>query len=220
MPPVASKGKSKGREAQRSRSRNTTPNSVISNSAMPATLALTAYLGMETARLMVSSGPQYTEMMEKFEVKPGMAEPKHLDVLIEQLHQLSTAAKARSQTCYLAMTALSDKRKEIAEQEREKERLEREAESRRARMREQAEDDRKVGKIKKRKDRPSAREERPMALGAHGVTRQDGMNVKQEGQSFTPRAKCEWSIIANFPVVLLPPLSRSSPHTITVITPL
>ena len=187
MPPVATKGKSKGRDA---RSRNTTPNSVVSNSAMPATVALTAYLGIDTARLMVSSSPQYAEMMERFEVKPGMAEPKHLDNLIEQLHQLSTAAKDRSQACYLAMTALSNKRKEIAEQERERERQEREAESRRARMRkeaEEADDDaviRKAGKIKKRKDRPTMRDERPMALGAHGVARQDGMDVKQEGQTF------------------------------------
>jgi transcriptional adapter 3 len=189
MPPIATKGKGKGRDARRSRSRNTTPNSVISNSAVPSAPALTAYLGIDTARLLVPSSPQYVDMIEKLELKQGMPEPKHLDSLVEQLRQLSDAAEARSQACYLAMTALSDKRKEIAEQERERERLEREAESRRARMRkeaEEAEDEavvRKAGKLKKRKDRPSVREERPMAHGAHELARQDRIEVKQEGES-------------------------------------
>jgi transcriptional adapter 3 len=189
MPPLAAKGKGKGRDARRSRSRNTTPSSVISTSAMPTAPTLTAYLGIDTARLLVPSSPQYADMIEKLELKHGMPEPKHLDSLVEQLRQLSDAAEARSQACYLAMTALSDKRKEIAEQERERERREREAESRRARMRkeaEEADDDavvRKAGKVKKRKDRPSIREERPMAHGAHEVARQDGLEIKQEGQS-------------------------------------
>jgi transcriptional adapter 3 len=198
MPPLATKGKGKGREARRSRSRNTTPNSVISTSTsvFPSAPARTAYLGIDTARLLVPSSPQYADMMEKLELKQGMPEPKHLDSLVEQLRHLSDAAEARSQACYLAMTALSDKRKEIAEQERERERLEQEAESRRARMRKEAEEAaaavaaaaaedmvvRKAGKVKKRKDRPSMREERPMAHGAHEVTRQDGIDVKQEGQ--------------------------------------
>jgi transcriptional adapter 3 len=187
MPPLANKGKGKGHNARRSRSRNTTPNSA--HSAIPPSPALTAYLAIDTSRLLVPSSPRYAEMIERLELKQGMPEPKHLDSLVEQLRQLSDAAEARSQACYLAMTALSEKRKEIAEQEREKERMEREAESRRARIRkeaEEAEDEaiiRKAGKVKKRKDRPSTREERPMAHGAHEVTRQDGVDVKQEGQS-------------------------------------
>jgi transcriptional adapter 3 len=187
MPPLATKGKGKGRDARRSRSRNTTPNSSISN-APPTTPALTSYLGIDTSRLLVPSNPQYADMIERLELKQGMPEPKHLDSLVEQLRQLSEAAEARSQACYLAITALSDKRKEIAEQERERERQEREAESRRARIRkeaEEADDDsvaRKGGKLKKRKDRPSTREERPMSHGAHEVARQDGLDVKQEGQ--------------------------------------
>lgn len=189
MPPLASKGKGKGREGRRSRSRNTTPNSVVSTStsAAPSVPSRTAYLGIETVRLLVPSSPQYADMVEKLELKQGMPEPKHLDSLVEQLRQLSDAAEARSQACYLAMTALSDKRKEIAEQERERERLEQEAEARRVRMRKEAEEAgeeamvRKAGKVKKRKDRPSMREERPMAHGAHEVARQDGVDVKQEG---------------------------------------
>lgn len=202
MPPLANKGKGKGRDARRSRSRNTTPNSVISTSAVLSAPASTAYLGIDTARLLVPSSPQYADMIEKLELKQGMPEPKHLDSLMEQLRQLSDAAEARSQACYLAMTALSDKRKEIAEQERERERLEREAESRRARMRkeaEEAEDEavvRKAGKLKKRKDRPSVREERFMAHGAHEVARQDRVEVKQEGESIILQAKCLLSRIA------------------------
>jgi transcriptional adapter 3 len=189
MPPLATKGKGKGRDARRSRSRNTTPNSAISSSAAPSAPTLTAYLRIDTARLLVASSPQYAEIIEKLELKQGMPEPKHLDALVEQLRQLSDAAEARSQACYLAMTALSDKRKEIAEQERERERQEREAESRRARIRKEAEDAdedaviRKAGKVKKRKERPSIREEKPLLQGVHELVPQDGVLVKQEGQS-------------------------------------
>lgn len=196
MPPLASKGKGKGRDARRSRSRNTTPSSVISTSANPSTTPSTAYLTIETARLLVPPSPHYADVIEKLELKQGMPEPKHLDSLVEQLRQLSDAAEARSQACYLAMTALSDKRKEIAEQEREKERQEREAESRRARMRKEAEEAdedavvRKAVKMKKRKDRPSVREERPMAHGAREVARQDGINVKQEGKALSLSVNC------------------------------
>ena len=192
MPPLATKGKGKARDARRSRSRNTTPNSAVSSSAVPSAPTLTAYLGIDTACLLVPSSPQYAEIIEKLELKQGMPEPKHLDMLVEQLRQLSDAAEARSQACYLAMTALSDKRKEIAEQERERERQEREAESRRARIRKEAEDAdedaviRKAGKVKKRKERPSSREERPLLQGAHELAPQDGVLVKQEGQSAFP----------------------------------
>jgi len=202
MPPLATKGKGKGRDARRSRSRNTTPNSVVSTSAVPSAPALTAYLGIDTSRLLAPSSPHYADMPEKLELKQGMPEPKHLDSLVEQLRQLSDAAEARSQACYLAMTALSDKRKEIAEQEREREMQEREAESRRAQIRKEAEEAdedavvRKTGKAKKRKDRPSVREERPMAHGAHEVARQDGVLVKQEGELIFLAAKCQCFMIA------------------------
>lgn len=200
MPALATKGKGKGRDARRSRSRNTTPNSVISTSALPSAPALTAYLGIDTARLLVPSGPQYAEIVEKLELKQGMPEPKHLDMLVEQLRQLSDAAEARSQACHLAMTALSDKRKEIAEQERERERQEREAEARRARIRKEAEEAdedaviRKAGKMKKRKDRPSVREERPVVHGAHELAQQDGVVVKQEGQSAFRFPLCQYML--------------------------
>ena len=215
MPSLATKGKGKGRDARRSRSRNTTPTSVISAGAVPA---VTAYLGIDTARLLVPSSPHYADMIENLELKQGMPEPKHLDILVEQLRQLSDAAEARSQACYLAMTALSDKRKEIAEQQRERERLEREAESRRARMKKEAEEAdedallRKASKVKKRKDRPSAREERPMAHGAHELARQDGIDVKQEGQSslFLILVLCLLSCLPHFRLQFVPPISEYS----------
>jgi transcriptional adapter 3 len=188
MPPLAAKGKGKGRDARHSRSRNTTPNSVLSTNAIPSSPSLSPYLGINATSLLVSSAPQYTDVMEKLEVKPGVPEPKHLDSLVEQLRQLSDAAEARSQACYLAMNALSDKCKDIVDQERERERKEREAETRRARIRKEAEEAgedtgiRKAGKMRKRKDKPTAKEERPLAQGAHEVVRQDGLAVKQEGR--------------------------------------
>lgn len=187
--PLVNKGKTKARNGRRSRSRNSTPLSSTSTTTgigLAASIpppALTAYLGIETARLLTPSAPQYAEMMEKLELKQGMPEPKHLDSLVEQLNQLSEAAKTRSQTCYSAITALSEKRKEIAEQERARERQERETESRRARLSkdtDESEVHRAISKSTKLKKRKS-RDERPPARGAHGVARQDGVEVKQEG---------------------------------------
>ena len=197
MPPLATKGKGKGRD-RRSRSRNTTPNSVISSS-VPSIPVPTAYLNIDTSSLLIPPSPQYAEMFEKLDLKQGMPDPLQLESLLDQLSQLSKQAESRSQTCHRAMTALSEKLKEIAEmeRERERERQDREAEARRARMRKEAKEakeareaeasddelaSKKNGKRSKRKDRPNARDERPMAHGAHHIARQDRMDIKSDSK--------------------------------------
>jgi transcriptional adapter 3 len=47
----------------------------------------------------------------------------------------------------------------------------------------------KGGKLKKRKERSeSIKEDRPLALGAHEMARQDGAETKVEGGTFCPPA--------------------------------
>ena len=165
MSPFANKGKAKGREARRSRSRNTTPSSVLSAGTGPFPLvpAVTPYLEIDTSKLLVATSPQYGDILERLETKPGGAEPKHLGTLLDLLRHLSEAAEARAKVCDAAMRELASRRKEIADDERERERLEREAEIRKAKSRKDAEDadeeivTGKPGKIKKRKDRSMAR---------------------------------------------------------------
>lgn len=187
MPPLAGKGK-KGRDAaRRSRSRNTTPSSVISGPLASATLSTTAYLGIDVSKLLVPSHVAYSDILDRHGGGGGIPDPKHLETLVADLKTLSQLAEIRGQACDAAMRDLSQRRKELLEEQREKEKAEREAEEIREKMKREAEEDddeirgRKVGKFKKRKDRSSVREERPPAHGVHGVARQDGLDVPMEG---------------------------------------
>ncbi|KAL9103554.1 MAG: hypothetical protein Q9187_008995, partial [Circinaria calcarea] len=89
------------------------------------------------------------------------------------------------------MRELSVRRKEREAEERDREKANREAEERESRKR-AAEDEeesraRKGGKLKKRKDRSSIREERPLTHGAHGVARQDGLDLTSKANSISPK---------------------------------
>lgn len=187
MPPIANKGKTKGRgEARRSRSRNTTPSSVLSSGTAPGGPATTAYLEIDTSKLLVPNSPTYGEVLDKLGNGAHILEPRQIEQLLESLKTLSALVEARSLSCEQAIRELVKKRKEVAEEENE--RLEREEEQRRVTAKKHAEDDdrgRKAAKVKKRKDRSVTRadaEDRPLAHGAHGVAPQDGSEIKQEGK--------------------------------------
>ena len=181
MPSLASKGKGKGRDARRSRSRNTTPSSVLSAGTAPLTQSVTPYLEIDATKLQVLSSPQYSDILERLDNKSSVSEPKHLEVLVEQLRQLSEAAEARANTCDAAMRELADKRKAIADEERERERTEREADLRRAKAKRDTEEtsdgvgSKRGAKPKKRKERSEIHEEQAV----------DGVEVKVEGTFYT-----------------------------------
>ena len=132
------------------------------------------------------SHPEYADVLRGLESKSGVPEPKHLETLVEQLRQLSEAAEARAQVCDAAMRELADRRKAIADEEREQERIERELELRRAKAKRDTEErsdgagSRRGAKPKKRKERSEALEEKV----AHGT---DGVEVKVEGKTDTLR---------------------------------
>jgi transcriptional adapter 3 len=102
---------------------------------------------------------------------------KTLELIGEHLKTLSQIADTRGDTCNAGMLELSQRRKEVIEDQREQE-MERDAEER-VKMKREADDDEegsrafKGGKLKKRKERPP-KEDRPLAVGAHEVARQDG----------------------------------------------
>lgn len=184
MPPVANKGKAKGRDARRSRSRNTTPSSVISAGTAPPVHSFTPYLTIDTSKLYVPSHPQYGDILDRLETKSVVPEPKHLETLVEQLRQLSEAAEARAHVCDAAMRELADKRKAVADEEREQERIDREVELRKAKAKRDTEE-RSDGTGSKRGLKPKKRKERNEALEEKLAPVSDGVEVKVEGKAQT-----------------------------------
>lgn len=173
--PIANKGKGKGREVRQSRSRNTTPSSGLSASTATGVSSVPGYLDSDVSQLLVPSTVQYSDILERF--GGGLIpDSKSLEVLAEQLKTLSQFAEARGDACNAGMRELSQRRKEVVEDQREQELLEEE----RVKMKREAEDEEeggralKGGKLKKRKERGTVKEERPLTHGAHEVTRQDG----------------------------------------------
>lgn len=193
MPPPIVK-KPKGREGRQSRSRNTTPSSVAEIPTSSIIPANTAYTDIPIASLQVPSNITYDDILERHGGAGGIPDPSHLTTMAKDLKHLSDLASSRGDACNQGMRVLNEKRKGILEEEREKE-LEREqvlrareSEERRTLKRE-AEDDedlkeRKSGKQKKqRKERSAVRDpERPPNHGAHGLARQDGLDLPLEGE--------------------------------------
>lgn len=194
MPPPIVK-KPKGREGRQSRSRNTTPSSAAEISTSSIIPTNTSYTEIPIGSLQVPSNITYDDLLERHGGAGGIPDPSHLTTMAQHLKHLSDLASARGDACNQGMRVLSEKRKSVLlEEEREKE-LEREqalrareSEERRTLKRE-AEDDedlkeRKSGKQKKqRKERSAVRDpERPLNHGAHGLARQDGLDLPLEGQ--------------------------------------
>ena len=188
MPPIVGKSKSKGREGRQSRSRNSTPSSSVSGPIVPSH---TAFLDILIGNLMVPTNISYDDILERHGGSGGIPDPSHLTTMAKDLKQLSQLASARSDTCNAGMRALSEKRKEALDEERQREQeaRAREAEeieiSKTLKKEAEEEDDeirgRKGAKVKKRKERSSVREERPLAHGAHGLARQDGLDLPLKG---------------------------------------
>ncbi|KAI9837055.1 MAG: hypothetical protein M1819_000704 [Sarea resinae] len=199
MPPVGGKGKGKGRDARRSRSRNTTPSSIGTGPGtnVPASNpASSAFLEIPISSLMVPSNISYEDILERHGSGNGIPDTKHLETLAADLKTLAQLAEVRGQACDKGMRELSKRRKEIMEQDRERERADREMEERREKLRREAaaveeEEEgpvRKAGKLKRR-NKSKVHEERPLAHGAHGVARQDGMDTQMKDTSGSPEQR-------------------------------
>ncbi|EER43391.1 transcriptional regulator Ngg1 [Histoplasma capsulatum H143] len=194
-PPLANKSKGKGREVRRSRSRNTTPSSASTN-----TVTGIGYLDNDISKIVVPTSVQYSDILDKLGGSGHIPEPKALESLVEHLKTLSQLAETRGEACNAGIREISQKRKEVFEELREREQLDRDAEER-LRMKREADDDEdmgrvsKGGKLKKRKDRGIARDERPLSNEAHGVAKQDGTDLKTD----IPHRRGGKDSVAQFP---------------------
>lgn len=191
MPPLGSKGKSKIKDGtgRHSRSRNTTPSSVVS---VPISVSSGnfAYLDIPLSAVMIPSAPGailYDEILERHGGGGGIPDPKHLEVLKTDLENLSQLAATREKACDNGIREISSKRKQRVEEEVEIEQASRREAEEKAHLKRAAEDDEidrlNKAKAKKRKDQSKVREERPLTHGAHGVARQDGVDTSPKGQS-------------------------------------
>ncbi|KAJ5543448.1 Histone acetyltransferases subunit 3 [Penicillium sp. DV-2018c] len=205
--PSAYKGKGKGRDARRSRSRNTTPSSA-SVPAIPS-LPIQSYLENDVTKHIDQASLQYSEVLELVAAQ-NIPDSKTLETLVDHLKSLSEMADARGEACNAGMREMSHKRKEVEDQELEREVLNR---SRLKRETEEDDDIHKGGKLKKRKDRASAKEERPLNHGAHELARQDGAETKVEGAA-SPASKNSKNAASDESSSLSPP-SMMSPNGAT-----
>ncbi|KAH8700544.1 putative transcriptional regulator Ngg1 [Talaromyces proteolyticus] len=214
--PLANKSKGKGREARRSRSRNTTPSSGLSASTATGTSSVSGYLDNELSKLFSSSAVQYADILEQIGGGSNIPDVKTLELLKDHLKNLSQLADTRGDTCNAAMRELSQRRKEVIEDQRELE-LERDTEERK--MKREADDEEeghralKGGKLKKRKERPP-KEDRPLAVGAHEVARQDGGELgdrKRSLEATSPSSKKSRHVASGSTSSLSPPSLASPP---------
>lgn len=156
MPPYAG-AKSKGvkaRDGRRSRSRNTTPSSIISAPAV-AGPAITPYLELDTSKLLVITPSLYVDILEKLESKSSNLDTKQFQDIISQLNSLGDGAEKRSDLCSAAMRTLHEQYAELEAEQKEKERQAEQARKLKARQDARAAEvaaaSQKSGKLKKRK---------------------------------------------------------------------
>lgn len=178
-PSVANKNKGKAREGRQSRSRHTTPGSVVSmalSANVPA--AVVSAFDFDLAAVFESASASYHDLLEQHGGGGSVPDSRSIGILAGELASLSALAGSRETACDRGMRELSARRKIRIEHDRDMEQANREAEEK-AHLKRIAEDDEiekahHSGKTKRRKE-GKPREERPLAHGAHSVARQDGL---------------------------------------------
>ncbi|KAK6612151.1 transcriptional regulator [Botrytis cinerea] len=165
----------KGRDPRQSRSRNTTPSLVgTASSVAPSDAGKTPYTQIPISILRTSVADEIVDQHAS-----AIPNSRELEALMQRMERLAASIDERAAVCDKGMRVLAQSRKDRNEElEIEK----RDEELKERMRRDQADEDErgrhKAHKIKKRKDVSSAREERPLTHGAHGLAPQDGSNIE------------------------------------------
>lgn len=176
MPTPAPKSKAKAQQSRdvhrRSRSRNTTPLSASSLSAIDAVHS--PYLQTSfTAHAFPLSDTPVEDLFEGHGSSSSPPSAGTLRNITENIRsQILNAVKPRGGLCERLMRELSHKRKERTERTRQRE------------MEERAAEERKKTLAVTPKKRGREDETRPLAVGAHGVARQNGTDA-HTGKSYS-----------------------------------
>ncbi|KAL8945703.1 MAG: hypothetical protein Q9222_007796, partial [Ikaeria aurantiellina] len=192
MPQLSGGNKAKSRDGRQSRSRNTTPSSNISIPISSSVASHTSYLEIDLAKLMIPQNVTYDQILSQHGGSQSIPDPSSLNQMADNLRMLGQLSEERGSACDKGMRALSEKRKERVEEEHRLEQENRDREEK-ASLKRAAEDEeargRKSLKTKKvKKERSSVREERPLAVGAHGLARQDGLDLPPQAPTETVQA--------------------------------
>ncbi|KAH7065445.1 histone acetyltransferases subunit 3-domain-containing protein [Macrophomina phaseolina] len=178
MPAAQSKGKSKtgtsSRDARRSRSRNTTPISSTSGVHPSVEPTTTSPSGMHSTlnHLGSPSSVFIEDIFNNGGHNAGIPSPEALHSMLEEVkNRFLPAQTTRSEANEKFMRHLMQRRKARLEHQHAEERADREAEERKH-------------KLKKAKKREPD-EDRPLAVGAHGVARQDGTDGKDASSTMS-----------------------------------
>jgi len=124
-----------------------------------------AYITTKLASFDVSSIPTLEEILDRGSSSSTIPTAGALSAMKESiLKEFVAPRKASGETSERLMREMVRKRKDREQQERERERVDREAEERRQ-------------KVKSSSKKRGRSEERPPAVGAHGVARQDGVDL-------------------------------------------
>jgi transcriptional adapter 3 len=168
MPPLgsASKSKNKNRDGRRSRSRNTTPSSVLSAGTAPVGPSNTPLLDLDAVKFLVTNKPSYADIIEQLETQGARLESSALYSLIDRLKHLSDAAEKRTEECEKAIRVIHELKKEASSTADQQERDRQADQARRSKARKVEAS--KNTKAKKRKDRPETL---------------DSVEIKKEGKS-------------------------------------
>ncbi|KAL8923835.1 MAG: hypothetical protein Q9208_004396 [Pyrenodesmia sp. 3 TL-2023] len=187
MPQLSGSGKARSRDGRQSRSRNTTPSSNISIPIHSNTTLQTSYLETDLGGLVIPTNVTYEHLLIQHGGGQGIPDPASLNQMVDNLKTLAQLAQERAVVCQDGINELVKRRKERVDEEH---RLGQEARDReeKASLKRAAEEEeargRKSLKTKKvKKERSSVREERPLAVGAHGLARQDGRASTPQGPS-------------------------------------
>ncbi|KAL9000198.1 MAG: hypothetical protein Q9169_001100 [Polycauliona sp. 2 TL-2023] len=182
--PLNGTSKAKSRDGRQSRSRNTTPSSNISIPISTNTSSQTAYLEVDLGKIMVPTNVTYEHLLNQHGGGQGIPDPSSLNQMVDNLKMLGQLANERAVACDAGMRELVNRRKQRVEEEHQLEQENRDKEEKASLKRAAQEEEargRKTLKLKKgKKERSTNREERPLAVGAHGLARQDGLDFPSQ----------------------------------------
>ena len=153
----------------------------------------TAFLETPLAHLLLPTQMPYDEILDRFGGGSGIPDAKNIDALATDMRRFAQLAENRGRVCDKGMRELSKRRKEVVEQQREREWQDREFEERQEKLRREAAAKAEEGAAKDRKMTKARkiavpREERPLTHGAHGLARQDGLPTTRKEVGPFPEA--------------------------------
>ena len=157
------KNKSQSREARPSGSSSSTPGPGGSTVSVVIDAGTTAYLRTPLNHLLVPSNATLEDILDRGGNSNTIPSATALNTMLQNVKtRVFNPTRMRGEVCDRGMRELARRRKERIEQELEKERERTEQEA-----------SRKV-KTKRSQSRKDKDADRPLAVGAHGVARQDG----------------------------------------------